>query len=100
MKLISNPKFSKVWRISIAALLWSIWLSHNNLIFNKVKSSKSSILHLVKMRARSWACNAQLLSGGEVNLWCCDPNAAILHMTSQNWHSLLDETLFSYEFIV
>lgn len=99
LKLNTNVKLQKVWKISIAALLWSIWLNRNGVIFNNKTIPKSSILLLVKSRSRSWASNAQLLSKVDDNLWNCDPSAAIHHMFSKSWHLFLDEFLGHYKYI-
>lgn len=99
LKMVRGSQCPKIWKMSIAAILWSIWLGHNSVVFENKKMTNLVILHLVKLRTRSWAFNANLISLVNENLWSCDPRAAINHHVWSSWQLFLEENLHKYSFI-
>lgn len=80
LSIFKGKIISTVWKTSISAILWSIWLRRNNLIFNNFLELVNSTVDMVKFRSFKWS-KAELNFPEEIyNLWQVNPlGATMLH---------------------
>lgn len=54
-------------------MLWSLWTTWNNVVFNDVKFKDGEIEKGIKSRAWQWSLTQNLLDDKWYNLWCISP---------------------------
>lgn len=77
-KIFKGNKINSVWTITVGAILWTLWLSRNDLLFNNKKDSTSTLEGLVKTRSFYWGVAAKFLRNELHDLWRVNPVGAIL----------------------
>lgn len=85
--LKQEPKASKVWRLVVAATLWTIWLARNDVIFNKTRTSVKVLRHLLLARINKWGLASGSVPFGNDPLWLSNPEG----MIRVYWHKKLKD---------
>jgi hypothetical protein len=67
--------FAGVW----AAIVWSLWLMQNNVVFNNGIWDGGQVLDLIKIRSWTWNKHSNLLSSSSFLDWCVCPMGCLLH---------------------
>lgn len=62
LNLHSRNLIGKIWRLVIAASLWSIWLAHNEALFSLKRVSKETLVYLIKIRIKKWGKASKLMN--------------------------------------
>ena len=83
--------------ICIAAILWTLWTSRNDLIFKGIKDSIQQVIAKIKLRSFCWAKIANMASEHFSNLWQVSPIDSMkmhrrhrLHRLLENWFCRVD----------
>ncbi|KAL4289985.1 hypothetical protein GQ457_14G023370 [Hibiscus cannabinus] len=66
-----------LWLISVAAALWSIWLSRNDKVFNNKLPIASNLLIFTKLRALLWIKTFKKVVVANEGWWWLDPNRCL-----------------------
>ena len=77
LKISSSPLGKEIWKIVVAAVLWSIWLARNELVFNNKRISESCFIKLINLRVNKWGSVSGFLTFGADPLWSVNPQGAI-----------------------
>lgn len=85
--------------LCLAALLWSLWLARNDLVFNNNRTSRDALQLLIKFRAYSWAKANNLVSPNVENLWVLDPGQCAILKKQSVLKSLMDRWFSVYPFL-
>lgn len=96
MKVSIHSGYKKAWKVSIAALLWSIWKQRNNCIFNNATANVSSISVNSKRWALEWYMSTYSSSENLSKLWFCDPGAAIINQVKSEKLLFLEKVFSKY----
>lgn len=78
--LFSNkPKdiCSKIWHVFIASVMWSIWLSRNELVFNNTRIKQVDFNALIKLRLFKWLEVLKEVNSNVATLWNVNPSGAL-----------------------
>ena len=86
-------KTSSIWRLVVAAVLWTIWLARNELIFNNSRPSMNSLRQLLMARINKWGLVSGTIPFGNDPLWMLNPEG----MISVYWHKKLKD-FWKYRF--
>lgn len=62
-----DREVKETWKISIATVLWTMWLSRNEEVFRGTKRNAGRILSLMKIRTKEWAVALGLLSTSQID---------------------------------
>lgn len=63
----------KIWRMFWFAVIWSIWLHRNEMIFKQKQLDFAKVIEMVKVRIWSW-CNGLIKKTPfSFTDWCLDP---------------------------
>lgn len=72
-------KLKRAWRMFWFAIIRSLWLLRNDIIFSQGTKDFDKIIDLIKIRVWSW-CHARLKQGGFSFLdWSINPQACLLY---------------------
>lgn len=86
---LEGKNYESVWKIVVAATVWSIWLAQNEAQFSENKLNKDTLEYLILVRIERWGKATKILPFGNDNLWKVNPRGAItFHMhkiSSQYW---------------
>ena len=75
------PPARRIWQLVVAAVLWSIWLARNELIFSNVRIKKGVLLALIRCRVSVWGKASGILGYGDTPVWKVNPQGAVaLHL--------------------
>lgn len=85
---------SKIWHLVIAASLWSIWLAHNESIFQHTITRRSVLLNLVYNRINKWGEASNLIPFTAEPLWKTNPSGAVAI-----YHNKLSVDFWNYKFL-
>ena len=69
LRVKHDSKTSKIWRLVVAAMLWTIWLCRNEFQFNRKKLSQESIQDLIFARVNKWGHTSGLIPFSGDPLW-------------------------------
>lgn len=97
--LVTESMCSQAWEISIAAVLWSLWLARNDRLFNDAVHKTSDIVFLVKKRSFEWCNLAKILPTHYANIWACYPKSVSIFVQQQRRENFLDLLFHKYDFI-
>lgn len=75
--LIHKKHVSPIWRMVIAATLWTIWLTRNELIFQSKRTSRAAMKEIIFIRSSKWGLASNLMNFGDDPLWKVNPIGAI-----------------------
>lgn len=86
------------WNISIAATLWSLWLTRNQIIFEKKSTNLEDLIYLIKFRVLKWSAAAGLCDDSLSPAWLLSPECTIRLKYRANLNCLLhgDFDLFCF----
>lgn len=79
--------------ICLSATLWSIWLARNELVFNNVQTTPSSLEYLIKYRSFCWGLANRSLTPSQLNVWEISP----LSLLKFN-HRIMQKNIINYWF--
>lgn len=82
VNMFFSSKVRNGWIISLAAGLWSIWLSRNKLIFNNKKDNIEVVVYLIKIRAFKWLLASKSIKDELETLWMVNPVGVLLLFNS------------------
>ncbi|KAK1391547.1 hypothetical protein POM88_010603 [Heracleum sosnowskyi] len=69
LNIISDHKCKSAWDISVASVLWSLWLARNEYVFrHRVVDFRSEIM-LSKVRSYEWSIKSKVISHNSYRLW-------------------------------
>lgn len=83
----------------MAATIWVIWLGRNERIFRKIKTSVSSMVKLIKLRAFEWGVAANLIPLSSFQLWSQNPSLNASQFTLLKRDELFLHLAKSFDFI-
>lgn len=84
IKLVKGVELQMAWTTSVIALLRTIWLARNELIYGKKKWEGSQLIWLTKIRAFKWILAADKINIGLEQLWEVNPRGACLHFNKKH----------------
>lgn len=98
--LLTRRKFiKKVWGLVVAAALWTIWLARNDNVFNKIRATKKTVIHLLNFRISQWGEAAKLLDFGNDPLWVVNPIGALSLRHFNSSRKFWDFKQENYDFV-
>ena len=68
----------QVWGMVSAAVLWTLWLNGNQLVFSGTRCSKKDLLSLLIQRIDKWALKTDVYAPTQKNLWRVNPIGGVL----------------------
>ncbi|GLU19134.1 hypothetical protein SLE2022_353990 [Rubroshorea leprosula] len=68
-----NKLTNKGWNIIWFAVVWTLWLGRNDLIFNKKEAKADCLFELVQTRSFYWAKHIAGMDGISLSAWCENP---------------------------
>ncbi|KAL1801793.1 hypothetical protein ACET3Z_030440 [Daucus carota] len=74
LRVKHDSKTSKIWRLIVAATLWTIWLCRNEFQFNRKKLPQESIQDLIFARVNKWGHASGLIPFSGDPLWHANPD--------------------------
>lgn len=77
LQLYKQKHIKCIWHLVVAATLWTIWLTRNDLIFNKVRVSESVMNELIFIRVLKWGSASKMILYSHIPLWRVNPTGAI-----------------------
>ena len=77
LRVKHDSKTSKIWRLIVAATLWTIWLCRNEFQFNRKKLPQESIQDLIFARVNKWGHASGLIPFSGDPLWHANPDGMI-----------------------
>lgn len=86
--LIRSNYTGKLWKIVIAATLWSIWLSRNETLFGNTRVNKKSLEYIILTRVNKWEKNSLATYFTTDPTWSINPQGTIalyLHKSCQTY---------------
>lgn len=89
----------RIWIIVVAAVLWTVWLARNELVFSKVKVNKQSLTELIYIRTSKWGKASGVLNYGDTPLWKVHPQGAIALHTFKECSSFWLHKRHGFDFI-
>ena len=75
--MFSQASTKEIWKIVVAAVLWSIWLARNELTFAHQKIRQKCFVNIIAIRINKWGCASGLMDFGADPLWKVNPQGAI-----------------------
>ncbi|XP_063946063.1 uncharacterized protein LOC135151510 [Daucus carota subsp. sativus] len=78
IRLVKGTELKIAWSTSVIALLWTIWIARNKLVYRNTKWELDQVIWLVKIRAFKWLQAANKRNMGLENFWQVNPRGACL----------------------
>lgn len=72
-KIFNSNKINSIWKITVCAILWTLWLSRNECLFHQKKDSTGTLEELIKYRSFQWGVTENLLRNDLEELWRVNP---------------------------
>ncbi|XP_017233302.1 uncharacterized protein LOC108207364 [Daucus carota subsp. sativus] len=90
LSIFKGIMVSAAWKASVAAVLWSLWLRRNNLIFNHYWETINSSAAMIKYRSFKWLRAEMNFTEELYNLWQVNPmGATMLHNKNGTYQDLV-----------
>lgn len=99
VSFINTTLVNKVWRIVIAATLWSIWLSRNETAFANTRISRRSLEFLITTRVNKWAKTSLLIPFTMDLNWSVNPQGTIALYHYKSSHQYWQYKLENFDFV-
>lgn len=77
LKLFSRPFLKEIWQIVVVAVLWSIWLARNELVFSNIRIKEACLIKLILLRIDKWGSASGLMTFGADPIWLINPQGAV-----------------------
>lgn len=77
LNLFAQASLKEIWKLIVAAVLWTIWLARNDLIFGKHKIQEKCFVNIIHIRIDKWGSAAGLMDFGADPLWRVNPSGAV-----------------------
>lgn len=68
-----DASIRRVWKLTIIATIWTLWLSRNERVFNKTVISEASLMILLQKRSQEWNLATNFISQEHVKWWENNP---------------------------
>lgn len=96
--IVDRGIFSKVWKITVSAILWSIWLARNESIFNGRKIKKNTFEQIIKLRSFKWLEVSGYIHSSFSNAWFLAPKSCIIASDYQFRKGFLEKLFATTKF--
>lgn len=71
--LLNRRRSKKIWKMSWFAIIWSIWMHMNEIIFNQGNLDFDKVTELIKIRVWSWCKGLVSEACFSFTVWCINP---------------------------
>lgn len=76
--MLGKGALNTAWKVTIVAILWTIWLLRNERVFSGKSTSKACISLLVKTRSPKWQSSLNLICKIFEHVWSIAPKECIM----------------------
>ncbi|XP_063941514.1 uncharacterized protein LOC135149664 [Daucus carota subsp. sativus] len=76
-KQFPSKKAKQVWKLSVSAALWCIWLVRNRTIFDNKETTETLLGSLIKHQAKEWCLAFNLIHIKAAEWWQCNPMGSL-----------------------
>ena len=83
-----SKKIHLLWRITVSATFWALWLLRNAKVFNSHDTSKEGLLAMIKNLTKEWSLAFDLMIESSLQWWNHNPVGSITFSESYQMDSL------------
>ncbi|KAK1364861.1 hypothetical protein POM88_040422 [Heracleum sosnowskyi] len=76
-RLFKELIMKEIWKTTLCACIWTIWLERNQRVFEHKESSVDNVMFWIKHRSAQWCLAAGFLVSETLNWWTVNPMGCI-----------------------